>query len=836
MKKNPLFILCSVIIIITHNIYSQDFNLFNPSNEMYLFSAYDEGANGFRYNPAVLGLRHRLNVTFNTFLENYRGKVYANEADFCLNSGILGLAYRYSHVFNKSDLNSFYIGLGIGNKTISGGLLFETNTSPDYEAYSKFQVETKSKNRLTLGFLYRPFSFLSTALTFKTPAALVPDQETAIKYTFGSAVRLLNNDLLTLLLDFSVLPYYSDVFKNNQLKMGLDVKVREGIYVNANYISMNSPGNSSYFNLGFKFDFPHTSVRYNNTFTRYGPTGIYNKDLPFKSQGNHISLSYSLERKQSIAPERKKIIEVTLSGSLQDFHTEDVFFGILGSGKQSVHEVIADIDYAASDPSVRGMLLKILPLSTGRFEVNAAVEELTASLERFKKKGKHITAYIAQDAGPGEYYIATFANDIVLPADALFFYGLSIEIFNYKQFLQKYGIELQNFYAGDYKLVFQGILDSTTDQGKEVINRILDVVYEKMLSRVVTARNLTMDDYLRDKLSKPFTGKEAERLGLVDKNGWYEDAKQIASSNDKTDNIVKSFNRSEWDNGWGEPEQIAIIGVYGSIKPGESEAPSPIILPIPYISGGRSTGSETVIRQLENAFSNIHVKAIILRVDSGGGSALASSEINDAIIRLKKKYKKPLIVSMGNYAASGGYEVSVNADKIFADELTVTGSIGVWASRPNLDSLVKGQKIKVEIFKRGEDSDIGSFFRKLDESDIEIIQGIIDYYYDRFVEAVADGRKISKQEAEEVAKGRVWLGTDAFNKNLVDEIGGLYRAVIYAKSKLHLDKRYKLVYYAVPGGNTVNELVSKSIVQYIQTNLLEMIGFDEEEQNLEIKY
>ncbi|HEY3249565.1 MAG TPA: signal peptide peptidase SppA [Ignavibacteria bacterium] len=835
MKKNPLPAIL-LIIYITHNIYSQDFNLFNPSNEMYLFSAYDEGANGFRYNPAVLGLRHRLNITISTFLENYRGGVYTNEGDISLNTGMLGVAYRYSHPNFNLDLNSFFIGLGIGNKTLCGGLLFETNTLPDYGAYSNFQRETKAKNRFTFGILLRPFDFLSTALVVKTPAALRPDQKTAVKYTFGSAIRLLRNDLLTLLLDFSVLPFYSEIFDRNQLKMGIDVKVRNGIYLNGNYTLLNAPQNSTFINFGLKFDLPHTSIRYNNTFTRFGPNGFYNENLPYKSQGNHISLSYSLEKKESLVPEPKKIVEITLSGSLQDFNTEDVFFGLLGSGKRSVHEVIADIDYAAADPSVRGLLLKIYPLSTGRFEVSAAVEELTAALERFKKKGKHITAYIAQDAGPGEYYVATFANDIVLPADALFFYGLSIEIFNYKQFLQKYGIELQNFYAGEYKLVFQGILDSTTEKGKEVINRILDVVYDKMMSRIVTSRNLTLDDYLRDKLSKPLTGKEAERLRLVDINGWYEDAKEIAQKNGKTENIVKSLNRSAWDNSWGEPEQIAIIGVYGTIKPGESEAPSPIILPIPYISGGRSTGSETVIRQLENAFSNAHVKAVILRVDSGGGSALASSEINDAIIRLKKKYKKPLIVSMGNYAASGGYEVSVNADKIFADDLTVTGSIGVWASRPNVDSLMKDQKIEVEIFKRGEDSDIGSFFRKLDTEDVETIQGIIDFYYDRFIEAVADGRKLSKQEAEEVAKGRVWLGTDAFNKKLVDEIGGLYQAIIYAKKKTNMGKRYKLVYYAVPGGNTINELVSKSIVQYIQTNLLELIGFDEENQDLEIKY
>jgi protease-4 len=192
---------------------------------------------------------------------------------------------------------------------------------------------------------------------------------------------------------------------------------------------------------------------------------------------------------------------------------------------------------------------------------------------------------------------------------------------------------------------------------------------------------------------------------------------------------------------------------------------------------------------------------------------------------------------MGNAAASGGYYVSVNADRIFSDDLTVTGSIGVWASRPNLDSLMKDQKVKVEIFKRGENSDIGSFFRKLNTEDVEIIQGIIDFYYDRFVTAVSEGRNISKDEAEAFAKGRVWLGTDAFSKKLVDEIGGLYQAVVYAKKKSGIDAdRFNLVYYAVPGGNTVNDLVTQSIVQYLQSNLLNMFVPDEESSGLEIKY
>jgi protease IV len=845
MNKNPLLFVLILLTSSSINIFSQDFSLFEPINDIYTFAATSEGANAFRHNPAILGLKHKMNAALSFYLHNYNSKVVLHETDVNFSAGILGLGFRGADTYDDNttvsassttNINEYSLGLGFGSKSISAGALFQYSMLNSTSTFYNY-VEGKSVFKFGAGILYRPNGYISAALTYHSDKSFETNLIRGDKYTLGLGVRPFMNNRITIAAEFSIIPYFeSDVFNNNSFKAGIEAKIINGIKINAQYMQETSPDSKKFEMLGFgmNIEFPNFGLGYSNPLVKHGSSG----SSYYRSSGNQISLEFNFEKKKSFVPDPKKIIEISLSGSLQDFNTEDVFFGFLGQSKRSVHEIIADIDYAAADPSVKGMLLKIYPLSSGRFEVNAAIEELCASLERFKKRGKNITAYLPQDTRGAEYFIATYANDIVMPADALFFYGLSIEIFNYKQFLDKYGIELQNFHAGEYKLTFQGILDSTTEQGKEVINRILDVVYEKMMSRTITARNLMLDDYLRDKLSKPLTGAEALKLGLVDKNGWYEDAKQIAEKKGKSRNLISRINRNEWDDGWGEPEQIAIIGVYGTIMPGESDGPSSIILPIPYVGGGRSTGSETVLRQLENAFSNPRVRAIILRVDSGGGSALASSEINDAIIRLKRKYKKPFIVSMGNAAASGGYYVSVNADKIFSDDLTITGSIGVWASRPNLDSLLKGQKIKVEIFKRGESSDIGSFVRKLNEEDVEIIQGIIDFYYDRFIDAVSSGRKMTKNDAEQFAKGRVWLGTDAFNKKLVDEIGGLYQAINYAKKKSHIDKnRYNLVYYAVPGGNSINDLVTQSIMQYIQANLINMFGAeDDDHQGLEIKY
>ena len=835
MKKNPFTMIFFFLLIISTNLRSQDFNLFNPSNEIYLFSAYDEGANAFRYNPAVLGLGHKLNVDFNIFLENYNHKTKPNEIDILVNSGILGLAWRNSTVFYKGlhnlNNNFFSLGLGFGNKSVSGGLLFEYSTSnkqrtPDYFDYGKSRFSYGG------GFLYRPNKMLSTAFVIRTDKSFDKESWLGLNFTVGAAFRPLVLDNISLMFDFGFIPYVNrGFFEKHMIKIGVDFKPANGIHIFGNFTRFNTGTINDNINLGIRFDLPNFGVRYTNSFNKF--TERDNSFTSYKSAGQQISLSYNLEKRESIVKEKKRIFELTLSGKLQDYNTKDIFFGLLGEGKRSVHEVIADIDYAANDESVSGMLLKIYPLSGGLiFEPNAAVEELTNALVRFKKTGKKITAFLPENAKTSEYYIASFADKIIMPEEGILFYGLTIQVINFKQFLEKYGIELQNFYAGKYKLTFQGLLDSSTAEGKEVIERILDVVYSKMLDRIQKGRNITIDDYMRMKLSQPLTGREAKRLGLIDENGWFSDAKDIAEKESNSRELFTSLNRSKWDDVWGEPDEIAIIGVYSSITSGESRGPDPV--KIPFFSSGRSTGSETIVRQLEDAFSNPKVKVIILRVDSGGGSALGSAEINAAIVRLKKKYKKPFLVSMGGAAASGGYYISVNADKIFCDELTVTGSIGVYSSIPNLDSLLEQQKIKVETYKRGENSDINTITRKLNKQELEIMQGIVDYYYDRFIDAVTEGRKLTREEAERIAQGRVWLGTDAFNKHLVDEIGGLYETIKYAKKVGKLGNRYKLVYYAVPGGNKINEIVTASVVQYFQKNLLKLLGFDKDIIN--VKY
>jgi protease-4 len=255
-------------------------------------------------------------------------------------------------------------------------------------------------------------------------------------------------------------------------------------------------------------------------------------------------------------------------------------------------------------------------------------------------------------------------------------------------------------------------------------------------------------------------------------------------------NLVKVGARKYWETAWGEIPKIAVIGVHGSILTGESQPP----IPFPFLSE-RVTGSETVIKQINQAVRDKSVKAIILRVNSPGGSALASNEIYTALKEARKK--KPVIVSFGNIAASGGYYVSCSSEKIFASPATLTGSIGVVFAKPVISKLYDNLKIKVEQYKEGEHSDMFSPLRHLTDVEKRKVEEMLQYTYLSFKQKVAENRNMTLDEVENLAQGKVYTGTQALKLKLVDEFGGLSQAIGYVEEKLKL-KKYEVKFYAVP--------------------------------------
>jgi protease-4 len=705
----------------------------------------------------------------------------------------------------------------LGNKSFSLGFVYNLLSYSDGNSFIS-TTTSDLYSSISLGVIKRFSDFLSFSTVFKND--LFSRANTSFldnsSIRAGIGIKLLIKKLS--IFGDSYFNFGSSIY--NSYKTGIKLNIINGLEASGFY--------SGFFKFP-KYGSAGLSISVNTAKIGIGMDQIYSRyENTYRDPLSMFSASYTYENRKSIIPESNKNLELKVKGSVQDYYQSPVLFGLLGNEKRSVHQMINEIDKAAGDENIKGMLLYLDPFTSGgRFGVTATMEELGDAIKRFRNKGKKTVAYLGQGASIEEYYTATFCDKIVIPREANLFYGLSTDVINYRGFLKKFGIDLETFSAGKYKLTFQGLLDSTTEAGKEVINRALDVIYEEMLARVKVGRNVIISDELKRDLSRPLNAFELKDRRLIDEIGWYDDAKDVLAALTGTDKIFTGYSENEWSNDWSAPDEIAVIGIYGGITTGESSAPPLINLPvpIPFVTPGRTTGSQTILKQLTNAFSNPKVKAVILRIDSGGGSALASAEMYDAIKRLKKKYRKPFVVSMGDVAASGGYYVSAYGDRIFSGKSTVTGSIGVLASYPKLDSLMKDLRIKAEVFKRGENSDIYSPYANFSEEEREIIIRNILFTYDQFINSVAEGRKMSKESVDSVAQGRVWMGKDALDKKLTDEIGGLYNAVEYARQHTGLSRdKLRLVYYPVAGSDEMSDLISKNASNLITDGLLDFLG------------
>jgi protease-4 len=266
--------------------------------------------------------------------------------------------------------------------------------------------------------------------------------------------------------------------------------------------------------------------------------------------------------------------------------------------------------------------------------------------------------------------------------------------------------------------------------------------------------------------------------------------------------FVNVANLKNWDTNWQRQKGVAVIGVYGDIVSGESTPPGG--LPIPFLSTGRSTGATTIAKQLDAAVRDRYTKAIVLRVDSPGGSAVASDEIARKIREAQKK--KPIIVSMGDLAASGGYYVSAYGEKIFASPLTMTGSIGVITAIPFFYDLARRADLYVRNFDRGKYSPLMDIFQPPAPELENWIQRALNFYYEPFLQKVAEGRKLDMSHVREVAQGRIWTGQGAKEQKLIDELGGLYDALEYARKKVGLPKNYAVQFYPVPSASALSGL------------------------------
>ncbi|MCF6183946.1 MAG: signal peptide peptidase SppA [Bacteroidales bacterium] len=452
----------------------------------------------------------------------------------------------------------------------------------------------------------------------------------------------------------------------------------------------------------------------------------------------------------------------------------------------SLKEITNAIEKAKTDNRIKGIYLDFSVLNVGI----ASAEEIRTALKDFKTSGKFILAH-SDFYTHKSYYLASVADKIYLtPGGGIQFTGLSAQLLFYKSLLDKLGIEPEIIRHGKFKSAVEPFMsDKISDANKEQTERFLSSIWNTILKGIHTRRNISVEDLNKyaDELS--VTGaKSAVKYGFVD-GLKYEDQIIDELKNKTGLSATKKLNEvslAEYINSDKDiddilktkPENIAIIYAEGEIVDGKGT--------------DEQIGSETLAKAIRKARKDKSVKAIVLRINSPGGSALASEVIWRETVLAEQA--KPLIVSMGDVAASGGYYIACSADTIVAEPTTITGSIGVFGLFFNAKDLLKNVGITINTVNTNTYSDMGNPGRKMSDYEHQKILQSIEEIYSTFITHVGEGRHLPTDSVDAVGQGRVWSGEDALNIGLVDVLGGLNTAVNLAAKKAHLTS-YGIKYY-----------------------------------------
>ncbi|KAF2336093.1 signal peptide peptidase SppA [Flavobacterium nitrogenifigens] len=490
----------------------------------------------------------------------------------------------------------------------------------------------------------------------------------------------------------------------------------------------------------------------------------------------------------SVSVKSDSVIELNLKEIKNDYagKYKDPWVTVFSDKKGiGLTDVINAIEAAKTDDNIKGISILNDESSLGL----AQYKDLRNALESFKKSGKFVWAY-ANTYSQKEYYLNSVANTIYLnPAGDLDFKGLSSEIMFFKDFQDKSGIHMEVIRHGKYKSAVEPFLENKmSDANREQITALLNSIWATVSADISKSRNIPLpklNEIANGLLARtPEMAKQQHLVDIIAYEDVYHDAIRKALKVDKDEDYnkisISDYTQNNVTTALANTatDQIAIIYAQGEIGSGEGDV--------------NTIGEGSMRRSLQEARKNDDVKAIVLRIDSPGGSALTSDLIWREIEITKKV--KPVVVSMGNYAASGGYYIACNANKIFAENNTITGSIGVFGMLPNFSPLANKLGINSEQVKTHENAANYSPFLPVDEKFKAFTLEGVEKIYNTFVTHVAEGRKMTFSQVDSIAQGRVWSGTEALKIGLVDKIGGLNDAIAEA-AKIAKVKKYSTQNY-----------------------------------------
>ena len=516
--------------------------------------------------------------------------------------------------------------------------------------------------------------------------------------------------------------------------------------------------------------------------------------LGLGTSGLLLLLSSAVSDREDFGIEDKSILVFDLSTLVKDSKPPVNLAQAFSSEEQetiALRRVLEALNKATKDDRIVALFLD--GRKGGSPNGYATMEEIRKALEEFKAAGKKIIAYDVT-LSEQEYYLSSLADEIIVnPMGTIELNGLSSKQMFFKGALEKYGIGVQVIRVGDYKSAVEPYIRSNlSPANRQQTAALLGDLWGKFLDTVADSRGLDTS-----KLSKLVDAKgyleptEAKTAGLIDRVGYYDNvATKLRQLTKETDEATKNFRQVD-------------LATYADYTTSSAQASSSAAQKIAVvyaegaIVGGRGSietiGSDGFAETLRELREDEGVKAVVLRVNSPGGSATASEVILREILLTKKQ--KPIIVSMGNVAASGGYWIAAGANYIFAEANTVTGSIGVFGLLSNIQEIANENGITWDVVKTGKFADIGSNVRPQTEAELAIYQQSVDKTYQLFLRKVARYRNLPIEQVKEIAKGRIWSGSKAEKIGLVDRIGGLESAIAYAAEQAKLGNSWQLEEY-----------------------------------------
>lgn len=725
-----------------------------------------------KVNPAGLGFGNAKGLGFVQYFE---------EGEFEKIHSLFVNFGRFGYVFeNVQDLFSLHtIALGaplpFGNRNFYAGV--------DY----LWENSNFGSGDFGLGILLRPIDFISIGARGSN---ITKDD---ISGTIGVAVRPVVQktawDRITITCDSR---YENEDWQKP--RVGLDTEFIDGVKLGGTYDFENEA-----VGINFQINFSHLQLG-----------TIFHSNEEEHGLG-YVNLSQKRNRSFFPAKPRDKFYDYELKGSILEYppsHKIGPFNIVSGKGK-TMPEILNTIEELKEDETIEGIVFKSGNISA----TPAQFEELRDALLEFKAEGKKVVFYFEGITNMNYAFAAAVGDKIYLhPAGNVGLVGFSATMPYMKELLDTLGIEVLNFRSHEYKTGGNILSESQmTEAEREMLTYFLEGMYEEMVGMIATGRGMEREQVRKIIDRGPYLiAQDALDTGLVDGLIYEDELEEAIQEEFGHAKIVSSFKKNEMRYDWSnEPKpSIAIIYAIGNIHSGKGRS-------------GVSIGSETTAKAIRDAREDPSIKGIILRIDSGGGSALASETIWREIELCKTgDDAKPVIVSMSGTAASGGYYIACNADNIVAQPTTITGSIGVIGLLVNMERFYDKIHINWETVKKGAHADFGSPFRAMTEDERDALRESIDTTYWDFVDKVAQGRKMSKDDVHEIAQGRVWTGRQARELGLVDELAGMNRAIEIVKDLANIpqDRKVKIVTYPKPEARITIFLKSDWVTMWTGNN------------------